>query len=203
MKIELHITECTPAELAVLARVLGGVDNIDAEIERTAKPKKKDRRGSYNRSGINLARPVYGIDKEGNWKEWESVRQMTLDLGVGYNTGRYSIDTDTDIKGYLLTFERPAELGPEPEKPKQETPAEVMAKIEEARQQEAEVEEVRVEQGGPTKARAVCGIHDNGKRKRWSSTTACCTELGVSHGTVNSACNHYKKVQGWMLYFDE
>ena len=60
-----------------------------------------------------------------------------------------------------------------------------------------------VEPKGQNKARAVGGVHDNGKRKRWSSTTLCSEDLGVSYGTIKTACLHYRKVKGWMLYFDD
>lgn len=204
MKIDIHITDCTPAEMAMLARVLGGADGLNAEIERkTKKNKSSYNRIGYGRNGLNMARHVYGIDRDGNWKEWTSIQQMTNELGVSYQTGRHSIDIDKEVNGYLLTLDRPAELGPEPEQPKKVTPEEVKAKIEEARQEKAEVEEVTVEPKGQNKARAVGGIHDNGKRKRWSSTTLCSEDLGVSYGTIKTACLHYKKVKGWMLFFDD
>lgn len=190
MNIEIHFKDITPSDLKRLASVLGEGAPTTTEPIRMAT--------TWKHTGKTVAKPVYGIDAGGNWRAWESVSLCAKELGLPSTTLRSRIDMPTEVSGYLLTFDRPAEVVVD-EGEKDPTPEEVKIKERELRDELADA--------GPSEkalanARAVLGCHNSGEKKRWSSISECARDLGVSYDAVARGAKTYKKVKGWMLFYE-
>lgn len=193
MKIELHITECTPAELQNLAAYLNDGRRFRLPKQPTkdevsaAEPTEKPKAVSNTPRRKTCSRPVVGMKGEDK-QEWPSVSACAYALHIAISSVHRAIKEDRYTNnGWKLYYK--AEEDIQAEAAGEKDPAEIR------------IPEDTKAPDWSRKPQAIIGVKGK-EKKRWESIYQCTRALGSSYQTVRSACLHYGLIDGWMLMFD-
>jgi hypothetical protein len=189
MKIDIHISDCSPQEMQKLAMFFNDGRRFNIRrIDNNAGTVADIMAVNNTPRGKTKSRPVVG-QKGTQVVEWPSVNACAEGLEKAQSTILRAIkDHRPMTNGWMLYYKAEEDIVADADKPE-------------------EVRQPRVpeDENAPAWSRErkpITGIM--GKEKRhWESIYQCCRELGATYDKVRSACRHYKKIDGWMLMFDE